>query len=418
MKQTVQLGALSAINIGLAFLFQWYVLTHLGPGVETDALFAGMTLPQLVLAVISGSLMHVLVPLLAGEEKEQLRHDAWGFLVLVGAMFGSLAIILYATAPWWIPATLPGFNVAAQTLTVDLTRIQLIGMVFAAINGVQWAAYHARQQFVWAEFTPILASAFALGLLVVALPRYGVTAAAWISTMRMGLQTLLLAPGMGRPVWPDLRSPAISAAWQRIKPLMLGSLYYKTDPLVDRYLLSIAESGSVSLYYLAQQIYGAVSQVTNKAISAPMVPILSKLYKAGDHYGFQRIYRQKLIHMTVLSCFGLLILGSIGQSILGLIIGHGHVSAENVKELWWIMIWLSGMFLAGGAGQICSLAFYSCGDTKTPVNVGMLTYTIYIPIKVMAFYIWGVIGLAMATSIYYTTDLFILIHLLKKKIQQ
>ena len=187
MKQTVQLGALSAINIGLAFLFQWYVLTHLGPGVETDALFAGMTLPQLVLAVISGSLMHVLVPLLAGEEKEQLRHDAWGFLVLVGAMFGSLAIILYATAPWWIPATLPGFNVAAQTLTVDLTRIQLIGMVFAAINGVQWAAYHARQQFVWAEFTPILASAFALGLLVVALPRYGVTAAAWISTMRMGL---------------------------------------------------------------------------------------------------------------------------------------------------------------------------------------------------------------------------------------
>ena len=59
MKQAIQLGTLSAANIGVAFLFQWYVLTHLGPGIETDALFAGMTLPQLVLAVISGSLMHV-----------------------------------------------------------------------------------------------------------------------------------------------------------------------------------------------------------------------------------------------------------------------------------------------------------------------------------------------------------------------
>ena len=72
MKQAIQLGTLSAANIGIAFLFQWYVLTQLGPGIETDALFAGMTLPQLVLTVISGSLMHVLVPLLAGEDQDRL----------------------------------------------------------------------------------------------------------------------------------------------------------------------------------------------------------------------------------------------------------------------------------------------------------------------------------------------------------
>jgi len=34
--------------------------------------------------------------------------------------------------------------------------------VFSALNGVQWASYHARQQFVWAEFTPVLASAISL----------------------------------------------------------------------------------------------------------------------------------------------------------------------------------------------------------------------------------------------------------------
>src|SRR5680860_285104 len=136
MKLTLQLGTFSAANIGIACLCQWYVLTQLGPGMETDALFAGMTLPQLVLVVISGSLMHVLVPLLAGEKEDRLRHDAWGFLALVGSVFGLLAVVLYATAPWWIPLTVPGFSDAGQDLTVDLTRIQLIGMVFAAINGV------------------------------------------------------------------------------------------------------------------------------------------------------------------------------------------------------------------------------------------------------------------------------------------
>lgn len=415
MKQTIQLGTLSALNIGIAFLFQWYVLIQLGPGMETDALFAGMTLPQLVLAVISGSLMHVLVPLLAGKDHDRLRHDAWGFFVLVGGLFSLLATILYVTASWWIPLTVPGFDEAGKALTVELTRIQLVGMVFAAVNGVQWASYHARQQFVWAEFTPILVSVFALMLLFWALPRYGVVAAAWISTLRMGLQTLLLAPGMGKPVWPDLRSSAISAAWQRIKPLLLGTAYYKTDPLVDRFLLSTAGSGSLSLFYLAQQIYGAVSQVLNKAIVAPLVPLLSMLHKAGDSDGFRRTYQRKLLQVGAISLAGLLFLGLFGQAMLHLLVGHGNVSASNVAQLWWFMIWLGGMFVGGMAGQICSSSFYACGDTTTPTRMSMFTYTAYIPIKVVVFYAWGVIGLAIVTSIYYITNFLLQVYLLEKK---
>ena len=108
MKQTLQLGTLSALNIGITFLFQWYVLTRLGPGMQTDALFAGMTVPQLVLAVISGSLMHVLVPVLAGEDLDRLLDDAWGLLILVGGFFTALFVLLFAGAPWWDPEIRPG----------------------------------------------------------------------------------------------------------------------------------------------------------------------------------------------------------------------------------------------------------------------------------------------------------------------
>lgn len=415
MKQSFQLGALSAANIGIALISQWYVFTQLGPGVETDALFAGLTIPQLALAIISGSLMHVLVPILAGESEDRLRHDAWGLLVLVGSLFGLLAMALYVAAPWWIPLTVPGFSEGGQTLTITLTRIQLLGMVFIAINGVQWASYHARQQFVWAELSPLLSSVMALLLLLWVLPKYGVVAAAWIATLRMALLTLLLAPGMGRPVRPNLNSIAIQQAWQRIKPLLLGTAYYKTDPLVDRFLLSTASSGSLSLYYLAQQIYGAVSQVINTAVAAPLVPVLSKLYKLGDIEGFRRAYYRTLWQVGAISLAGLLLLGLFGQAVLELLIGHGNVSADNVGTLWWIMIWLAGMFVGGAAGQICSSSFYACGDTVTPTRMSMLTYTAYIPGKVVAFHFSGAMGLAIATSIYYVTNLSLQIYLLEKQ---
>ena len=413
MKLSIQLGFLSAISIGLNFVFQWYVLTQHGPGVETDALFAGMTIPQLVLAVISGSVIHVLVPLLSGENEVCLRNDAWGFFFIIGSLFGLLAILFYMTAPWWVPFAVPGFTKYGRTLTVLLTRIQLIGMAFMAVNGVQWAVYHARQQFLWAEFTPILSSAFSLLLLIWALPRFGIVAAAWIITLRVVLQTLLLAPGMGRPLWPDLKNSAVRQAWRRIKPLLLGSAYYKTDPLIDRFLLSTAASGALSLYYLAQQIYSAIGQVLNKAFSVPLVPMLSRLHKDGNQKGFQRAYHHKSIQVGVISLVGLLVLTVFGQTLLGLLIGHGNVSARNVTELWWIMIWLAGMFFGSVAGQISASSFFALGDTLTPTRVGIYSYTLYIPLKISLFYYFGVFGLALSTSLFYIVNMVLQYYLLR-----
>lgn len=415
MKRVFQLGALSSVNIGITFLFQWYVIIQLSPGVETDALFAGMTVPQLVLAVISGSLMHVLVPLLAGESEDRLRHDAWGLLTFIGGLFGLLAVLLFVAAPWWVPFTVPGFDEAGKTLTVELVRIQLVGMVFTAVNGVQWAVYHARQRFLWAEFAPILSSVFAFLLLIWVLPRFGVVAAAWIVTLRMAMQTLLLAPGMGIPVRLDLRSAAIHQAWQRIKPLLLGTAYYKTDPLIDRFLLSTASSGSLSLYYLAQQIYSAASQVLNKAIAAPLVPVLSMLHKAGDKAGFRRVYHRKLLQVSSISLAGLLFIGFFGRAILDLLDGYGNVSADDLANLWWIMIWLGGMFVGSAIGQVSSSSFYALGDTITPTRLGVYSYTLYIPVKLGLFHCFGVFGLALAASTFFVVNFFLQNHLLRKK---
>ncbi|MBV1874430.1 MAG: virulence factor MviN [Gammaproteobacteria bacterium] len=415
MRLGVKLGLLSASNVGMVFLFQWYVLVYFGAGTETDAFFAGMAIPQLVLVVITGSLMHVLVPLLSGEREDLIRQDAWGFLFLITVFFLLLASFLYTTVGWWVPLTVPGFNNAGQILTIELARVQLISMVFLAINVVQWASYHARQQFLWAEFAGVLANAFAFLLLVWALPQFGVIAAAWVAMIRAVMQTLLLAPGMGRPVRPNLSSVAIRLGWQRVKPLLMGAAYYKTGPLVDRVLLSTAGGGSLSLYYMAQQVYGAGLQVLNKTLSVPLVPILTKFHKNGDREGFVFAYHKKLKQVGVICLLGLLFLMLFGQAMLDLLVGYGNVSSENVRELWWIMVWLGGVFVGGAMGQVCSSSFYSCGDTVTPTRMSVLSYTVYIPSKIAAFYFWGIVGLAIATSVYYLVNLSLLIYLFGKK---
>jgi putative peptidoglycan lipid II flippase len=415
MIKLVQLSALSAINIGMTYVLQAYVLIQLGPGIETDALFAGMTVPQLALTIISGSLMHVLVPLLAGEDDEKLKHDAWGFFILIGFLFISISIIMSLTAGIWVPLTVPGFSDVSKLLTTELTRIQLIGIVFSAINGVQLATYHARQRFIWADLSPILAGACSLIFLIWTLPVYGVQAAAWCNVLRMCIQTLLLMPGMGKPVFPNLKSTTINNAWSRIKPMLLGTTYYKSDPLIDRYMLSTSISGSLSVYYLAQQICSALNQIINKAVCAPMVPLLSAHYKEKNAIKFRSIYNRKAIELGFITFISTLFIIIYGKDILTLLIGHGELKSNNIHDLWWILVCLGGVFIGGSVGQIFSSAFYASGDTITPVKISSITFSIYIPCKVAMFYIFGIKGLAITTSIYYITDCFFLAYFLRKK---
>src|SRR5258705_8037597 len=126
----------------------WYLVTHLGVGFQTDAFFASGALPQLIFLVASFSLTQVLVPLLATEDEENFRLDAWGFFLGVTGFFSLVAAALFVLAGFWVPLLVPGFSDEAKQLTISLSRIQLLGMVGNASIAVLSSVYYARQNFI------------------------------------------------------------------------------------------------------------------------------------------------------------------------------------------------------------------------------------------------------------------------------
>ncbi len=413
MKQTVTLALLAGANILVTLAFQWLVVTHLGVGLQTDALFAGMAVPQLILSVVSNSLTHVLVPLLATEDESTFQRNAWGFFLGISALFTILALILYVTAGFWVRWLVPGFSPVGQLLTVTLTRIQLVSMIFTASVSVLWAVYRARRRFIWIELSTLISTVSGFLLLIKILPRYGVLGAALLIVFRTVLQLVWLLPGLGRWRWPDWRAPALREAWRRVVPLLLGTSYYRTDPLVDRFLASMAPAGGLSLLYIGQQIYGVANLIAEKAIAAPMVPLLAVEAGAQRWQSFRRSYQKRLLAMGGLTIPGYLMLLVVGERILNLLIGHGGVTRDNVHLLWIIMVALVGFFVAGAMGLITSTTFYAMGDTRTPTRMSIITYTIYVPIKVLAFLRYGLLGLAVVTSAYLFLNLIIQVILLE-----
>ncbi len=414
IKLSLILAGLAICNAILAVLMPWYVVTHLGVGFQTDAFFASGALPQLIFLVASFSLTQVLVPLLATEDEQTFRRDAWGFFLSVTGSFTLLAAVLFVFAGYWVPLLVPGFSDEAKQLTVSLSRIQLIGMVGNASVAVLWSVYYARQKFIWAELSPVFANVLSLLFLFWTLPQYGIAAAAWATVLNLVLKMAFLMPMLGRWQAPQWDSYAMREAWRRIKPFLLGQTYSKSDPLIDRFLTSMSVAGNLSLLYIGQQIYSAINLIVTKAISAPTMPRLALAAKSGDWPVFRRIYRQRLLWMAGLGAAACIVLLLFGEYLLHLMIGHGGITAQNVHMLWWIMLGLIGLLIGGSAGQITAVAFYAMGDTKTPTMLFVWTFTIYIPIKVLVFLQYGLLGLAIATSVHLIVNFLIQLLILER----
>src|SRR5687768_5793828 len=263
---TLSLGWFAVVNIVATLAIHWSVVTHLGIGMESDAFFAAMIVPQLLLVLATSSLLHVLVPLLSTQrsDPEEQRRELSGILLVVTGAALAIIATLYLGSRFWVRWIVPGFTPQGYELAVALTKIQVLGLLFGAIDCVLRAACRAQRRFIWAEAATASANITGFVILVWLLPRYGVFAAAWISVLRIALPLIVMWPLVGGWSRPTLWSPVRSEALRRFKPLLVGGSFGHVTTLITRQLASLAPIGSLSLLSISQQFYGTANSVKDK----------------------------------------------------------------------------------------------------------------------------------------------------------
>ena len=416
MKLSALLGFIATVNVLVVVGTHGFIVSILGATREADALFAGMALPQVLLTITSGTLPSVLVPLFATRSHAQA--DLSVILFAVVGLFGTLLLVLGLTAPLWLQFLLPGFSASERALTASLTQIQLVGVVFSAAAGVMAAFAHAKRRFVWAETAPLIAALSGLLAILLTLSRYGVFAAAWIAVLRGLVHFVGLLPLAGAWRFPDWRSPVLAEAWRRAIPLLAGSSYYKIDPLVDRFLASMAPAGSLTLLTIGQQVYSAGSQVVTRAMVAPLVPTMASHAQRRSWAAFRASYRGALLATGVVVATATLALMVRSEIVTALLSNLAGLSLDAAETFRTVLLALIGLFVGGCLGQITSTAFYAMGDTRTPTRLGIWTFSIYVPIKCVAFALFGLVGLANSISAYYLAAVVVQLWVLERMMRR
>jgi len=401
MRISFWMALLSGVGIIFLVFFQWMILGIIGPGKETDAFFAAMMVPEVFQAVVTGSLTHVLVPLFATAEKEQLDQDAstffWGF----GLLFFALFLLLSVTSSHWLPVAFPGFDEQSLQLTASLIKIQLFGMVLTAMSAVLASVGNAKKRFIHVEVSAVAGAGTALLLLIYGLSRYGIIIAAWAICLRGLVQLILLVPQVGAFKKPDWKSIRFREGLSRLYPLLWGTSFYKTEVMLDRFFASMAPAGQLSIFQFARQLFSSGNTVLGKAIVTPMVPLLAEKAQNYDWHGFQRLTQRRLLVSIIVCGFFFIPLMAVGKPVLHVILGHGKFNVGDVSLFFGFLILLGGLWFGGAAGQVLSTGFYAKGDTRTPTRIGIFAYVVGIFVKAAGFALGGIKGLAIGTTIYF-----------------
>jgi peptidoglycan biosynthesis protein MviN/MurJ (putative lipid II flippase) len=81
------------------------------------------------------------------------------------------------------------------------------------------------------------------------------------------------------------------------------------------------------------------------------------------------------------------------------------------------LICLGGIFVGGALGQILSTAFYAITDTVTPTRIGAVVFTLGITLKISGFFLFGILGIAIGSSVHYLLAAAVLYVSLEKKLR-
>lgn len=393
-------GLCAVLNLGAGFAMQWLVFYHLGVGRPTDALFASMALPQVVFTLVTGPLSNVLIPMLSSLDGDECSRRASA--TVSGVFLAAIPVVglMYFTTGWWLPVLLPGFSAESLQLVQTLSRIQILGLQFSMSHGVLWAAAVARGRLATAEAALAGAALLALVALVPVADAFGVLGVAWVFALRPFLRVAALAAAAGYRPTVRLRRANLREVARRSTPIMLAGAYSKSELLLDTVLASLAPAGLLSLYNLATSLMSAGVGVLSKALIVPYAPRFGKLFAAGQLDALRAELRRgsRLAAGLGLAGWGGLLL--LGRPVLGVVVGHGGVTPENVDTLWYLTLGLGGVLGGHLLGQLGSHGFFAIGRTRTISALYAVAFTAGAGMKLGGAWAGGVFGLAVGTTAY------------------
>ncbi len=402
----IVVSAASLMQIINQFLFFKVNASLYGATAETDPLWFALAIPTFLVAVVTGSLSYVLVPdLVAKFEDEKQQETAWqlaSFIGLLTLLLSALITLLVWVFAEPICRLLYEQKIAGQQQdAVSLLRTLSVQVVLTGAISWAQAVLHSRHQFAVAAVGGVVGTAAGLAV-VFWYGKYGIEVVAWaINLGSLVSLSIHLLPIVGRLGMPFADTQNLLRLLAIFWPLLLGAIFLKVSPLVDRVWASQLDPGSLTRINYADRIVMALLTVGTSSLSLIAFPQLAEHFASGGKSGFANHFALCFRRMLLL-----IVPIAVGVSVFSVMITSdllegGMFTAEDSQVVGKLVTVLMGMFIGASLGELLARGFYVLGDTRAPTLIGVVSLAVGLILKYILFQNFGIWGIAIGVTIHF-----------------
>lgn len=424
-KATFALMVVTILSKILGLMRESVMASAYGTGVYTAAYNTANNIPIVLFAIIGSSLATSLIPLYSRLSVEDSEERAIGFLntvinivilvsiglSLIGIVFAGPLVKLFA----------PGFEGRTYDLCVNYTRILLPSLVFVGLANVYTAYLQVKKRFVASGIIGMPYSIIIIASILISI-NTSPNVLVWGTLLAIASKALIQLPFLHREGYRysakvNLGDPIMKDMMILILPVVIGVGANQISAVVDKALASLLGANVVSSFGYATRLYEFVQALFIASILAVIFPKLSKLAVSDKMDSFITSMKQT-INVVVIALVPI-VAGCIvlARPIVEILLQRKAFTADDtIMTATILMIYVTGI-IAFSVRDVMSRAFYSMGDSKTPMINGLVAIALNIILDLALIRPLGYTGLALATSISAYIALVVFIITMKKRVE-
>ncbi len=414
----------------LGFVRDILIAQYLGVSMLSDAFFAAFRLPNFFRRVFAeGAFNSAFVPIFidklqdrtTDQDEKIFARNVFSILFYLLLIF---TLIFQIFMPFFMKVLFPGFftDPDKSTLLISLSRITIFYLIFISLvslcsgilNSLNKFAVPASSPiilnstliaavFVFGSVTPTYAHAFSWGVFVA-----GILQFLWLFFFTAKSGFLLY------PKFPQINSD-IKKFFRKLVPGIIGANVMQINLLVDSIFASMI-SGAVSYLYYADRINQLPLAMIGIAIGIALLPALSRKIKSGENDSAIKLQNMALEVGLILVIPATLALTTLAYPIISSLFERGKFTSDESFFVAQALMFYSFGLPSYVLVKVMEPAFFSRGDTRTPMNIAFICLINNAILNVVFFALdFGYIGIVLASVFSTYLNLTLLITKLKKK---
>jgi putative peptidoglycan lipid II flippase len=279
----------------------------------------------------------------------------------------------------------------------EVLRVAAWLMPLNALIAVAQALHHWRGRFALPAVAGVLGPAATLGMLGLARETLTVQLLAEAMVFGATVNVLIQLPGFLMRLRWRWSSETVGAAARLVGPVLLGAIYWRIDPLIDRSIGSRFDEGTLASLGYCSRVTNAMAALAAGGLSVVAFPRMSSAAaESGEQLARET---SKAIGASLLILIPLATAWFLfGEAIIRDLFEGGRFTPEDTARVALFIRCAIGVVIGGSLGEILGRTFYASHDTLTPVLIGGTCVTIGFALKWVFSRLWGPSGVLIASS--------------------